>query len=106
MGSRELTQLTNGDYDDSGPVWSPEGRRIAFASNAEDSERSGIFVRQAEGAGSDRQLTSTEGIQVPTSWSPDGERVAYSTAERTSGAPETRVVQLPHTDLDTCPRLA
>jgi Tol biopolymer transport system component/predicted Ser/Thr protein kinase len=72
-----LTPFT-AEGSNTGPVWSPEGRRIAFASKTVDSEKSGIFIWQAEGAGSGRQLTSTEGIQVPTSWSPDGETLLFT----------------------------
>ena len=31
--SKELTQITSGDYDDSQGAWSPDGSRVAFVSN-------------------------------------------------------------------------
>src|SRR5690606_41057430 len=33
IATRALRQLTLGDYDDSSPVWSPDGRMLAFVSN-------------------------------------------------------------------------
>src|SRR5512132_119490 len=35
-GSAEPVQLTDGDFEDSDPCWSPDGGRIAFASARED----------------------------------------------------------------------
>ncbi|MFQ6046911.1 MAG: TolB family protein [Gemmatimonadales bacterium] len=33
VATGELTQITTGNYDESQPVWSPDGRRVAFVSN-------------------------------------------------------------------------
>lgn len=55
------------------PAWSPDGTRIAFASN-----RSGaieLWIMSATGTGL-RQLT-TKGWNFDPSWSPDGTRIAF-----------------------------
>jgi serine/threonine protein kinase/Tol biopolymer transport system component len=52
------------------PVWSPDGTRIAFASN-----RSGplsVYVKPAAGAGTDELLVATDQANVPSDWSSDG----------------------------------
>ena len=63
----------NGAFDAS-PVWSPDGRRIAF-----DSDRDGnweVYVMNADGSGVTR-LTGNDAVDGSPSWSPDGRRIAF-----------------------------
>lgn len=56
------------------PAWSPDGRRIAFASR-----RAGtfdIYVMSADGTGT-RRLTSAKDHDKHPTWSPDGSRIAF-----------------------------
>jgi hypothetical protein len=59
---------------DTAPDWSPDGRRVAFASREEGGWD--IFVAPADG--SQRiKLTRGNGTNVAPTWSPDGQWVAY-----------------------------
>jgi Tol biopolymer transport system component len=61
------------------PAWSPDGRRIAFAS-----KRSGsfdIYVMNADGTGT-RRLTTAQADETHPTWSPDGSRIAYEHGAR------------------------
>jgi TolB protein len=70
----DLRQLTETPDNETEPAWSPDGTRIAFASQAPDEAASQIWVMSSDG--SDRvQLTTLEGSS-PT-WSPDGMRLAF-----------------------------
>lgn len=67
--------LTQHVETDAYPVFSPDGRWVAFASR-----RTGnwdIFVVPSEG-GEPRQLTWHSGSDIPTSWSPDGKRLLFA----------------------------
>jgi TolB protein len=69
-----VQQLTASPGHDWGPVWSPDGQRIAFAS-----DRTGnfeVYVMDADG-GNVQQLTENPGEDFEPVWSPDGERLAF-----------------------------
>jgi tricorn protease len=69
--------LTLSDAYNTMPVWSPDGTKIAFAS-----DRYGnfdVFVMPAEG-GEARRLTFHSADETPTSFTPDGRAVLFSAA--------------------------
>jgi Tol biopolymer transport system component len=69
------TQLTfEGAHNDM-PVWSPDGKRIAYWSTR--AGQFNIFLTAADGTGAPRRLQASTLIQRPGSWSPDGEYLAY-----------------------------
>ena len=76
-GGGTATALTRDPGWDGYPVWSRDGRRIAFAS-----DRFGdldIFVMNADGSGL-RRLTHHDADDIPSDFSVDGERVLFSAA--------------------------
>jgi len=71
-----LTRLTNGDWDDITPAPSPDGTKLAFASN-----RLGhwdLFLMDLS-SGDLTQLTDTPEYDGAPTWSPDGSFIAYET---------------------------
>ncbi|MBK6317319.1 MAG: S9 family peptidase [Dehalococcoidia bacterium] len=73
-------QVTEGDWDDTQPAWSPDGQSLAFVS-ARHAERefdsaSDLWVIPATG-GEARQVTTTSGARGAPSWSPDGAKIAH-----------------------------
>jgi serine/threonine-protein kinase len=68
-------RLTSDPWRNGDPVWSPDGRRIAFQAGAGDGG-GGIFVRSADGTGVTERLTT--GTHVPVAWSPDGSRLVFA----------------------------
>jgi dipeptidyl aminopeptidase/acylaminoacyl peptidase len=90
VASRKIDQVTNGDFDDSLPAWSPDGKSIAFVSKrVKDGDRSddwNIFVVAAQKGAQPRQLTTYTGDDNAPgrfdtgsypAWSPDGKWIAY-----------------------------
>ena len=79
-GSGSPTSITKGDFEDAQPAWSPDGRRIAFASARHedwDIDALGdIYIVDAEG-GEPTCITHTDGVSQAPSWSADGDRIAY-----------------------------
>jgi Tol biopolymer transport system component len=66
-------------WDDEGPVWSPDGTRIAFASNRPYHGITGfdIFVMNADGADV-RRLTFDRSDEREPGWAADGRSVFFS----------------------------
>ena len=70
----DITLTTVGGADLK-PVWSPNGRKIAFMSKRDvDFD---IYVADADG-GNVRQLTDDPGNDFNPPWSPDGHRIAWN----------------------------
>ena len=70
-------RLTSQVSYESSPVWSPDGRQIAFASDREGNMD--VYVMSADG-GSARRLTYNSASEVPTAFSPDGQKVYFNAA--------------------------
>ncbi len=68
-----LTRLTFDAANDNNPAWTPDGRRILFASNREGHEK--VFWQAADGTGTAERLTNAENAEAPYSISPDGKLV-------------------------------
>ena len=80
----EPLQLTFGDYDDASPVWSPDGKSVAFVSNRteepDSNENSDIWIVSATGDASTRKarkVTTNPGSDYSPAFSQHGSRIAY-----------------------------
>ncbi len=75
---QRLTDNRNNDWD---PVWSPDGKRIAFIADRKgDLVKFDIYVMDADG-GNQQKLVNNRGWDSSPSWAPNGERIAF-TSER------------------------
>jgi eukaryotic-like serine/threonine-protein kinase len=65
------TRFTFGSAHDTHPVWSPDGRRIVFASDR-DGPFDNLYEKSADGLRDVVALLKSSHIKIPTSWSRDG----------------------------------
>jgi len=76
-----LTQVTDGQWDEFYPCWSPDGLRIAFVTNhSPDPDRTpqldDLFVIDANGE-NEQRVEAPAGQKHHLTWSPDGSTFAY-----------------------------
>jgi dipeptidyl aminopeptidase/acylaminoacyl peptidase len=75
-GSASSRQLTAGEKEDAAPRWSPDGRLLAFVSNAER-DKSQLYAMQVDEGAAQRLTDLAEEVRE-VAWSPDGTRLAFS----------------------------
>jgi hypothetical protein len=83
LSQQTLTRFTFEGSLNEHPVWTPDGKRIAFRSNKEGPTN--IYWQLADGSGGLERLTSSEYTNTPMSWSPDGQQLAFSEFNPTTG---------------------
>ena len=98
---QEPVQLTDGDWDDRDPAWSPDSTRIAFTSNrGEDRWRvrspaiHTLSIQHGQ-PGELRQLTGDTHSCYAPSWSPDGTTIAFLAALKRHGAGHVELFTMP-----------
>ncbi len=76
FGSRTMTRTTFSGVNQA-PVWTPDGRHIAFSSSQNVTRPTLYWVDPA--GGEEPEMLSRDGeVQFPSSWSPDGTTLAYA----------------------------
>jgi Tol biopolymer transport system component len=68
--------LANREVSFHAPTWSPDGRRIAYEQSIWESQRSNLYVMNADGSGRQR-LTRLRNARSPA-WSPNGAAIAFT----------------------------
>jgi eukaryotic-like serine/threonine-protein kinase len=78
-----LTRFTYEGGDEQNPVWTPDGKRLAYAS-----QRGGtptMYWKTADGNGTPEKILVPAHAQRPSSFSPDGKVLAYTEVHPRSG---------------------
>ena len=78
-----LARFTYEGGDEQNPVWTPDGKRLAYAS-----QRGGtpaMYWKQADGNGTPEQILAPQHPHRPSSFSPDGKFLAYTEVHPESG---------------------
>jgi eukaryotic-like serine/threonine-protein kinase len=84
LARETLTRLT---FQGSGntPIWTPDGKRVAFQSSVAGDPAANVFWQLADGSGSAERLTAGEYQHIDGSWSPDGQVLAFVEVNPTTG---------------------
>ncbi len=85
IASKQVRQLTQGNYDEHSIDWSPDGKKLVFASNREPNQDEffnyDLFTLDLAD-NSIHRLTATEYCEYDPLWSPDGKYIAYRGTHR------------------------
>ena len=70
-------RLTNTQNEETNPVFSPDGQRIAFSrSNGNDFD---VFIARPDGSGEPTRITMMPEDDLVSTWSPDGREIIFET---------------------------
>jgi Tol biopolymer transport system component len=72
---RRLTGDGSEAVENGMPIWSPDGARIVFGSVRKG--KGGLYMKRADGSGTEELLIESETSKMPMSWSPDGQYIVY-----------------------------
>ena len=80
IASKQVRQLTQGEFDEHSIDWSPDGKKLVFASNREPNQDEffnyDLFTLNLRD-NSIHRLTATEYCEYAPLWSPDGKYILY-----------------------------
>jgi dipeptidyl aminopeptidase/acylaminoacyl peptidase len=76
IAGTRVRELTHGNWSDSSPVWSPDGKKIAFLSDRDGTTQIHVLWLDTREVA---QLTHLERDPRSLVWSPDGKMLAFTT---------------------------
>jgi Tol biopolymer transport system component len=78
-----MSRLTFDPKRETWPVWSPDGRQIAFSANGSGTDQ--LYRKFADGSGNEEQLTQGDSNKELTDWSRDGRLLIYAEPDPKTG---------------------
>jgi serine/threonine-protein kinase len=81
-----LTRFTFDQGRDEAPAWTPDGRRLAFASSRFGGGKVDLFWQAADGTGTAEPIGTSASFASPYSFAPDGKMLVVREATSSSGS--------------------
>src|SRR4051794_18987941 len=81
-GTRAAEPFTSGEHRDASPTWSPDGRRLAYASTAPGDGGTSLRVMPVAAGGETVTLARFDEGVTDLAWSPTGAHLAFTTRVR------------------------
>jgi len=75
VDGKRVRELTHGNWRDSSPVWSPDGKKIAFLSDRDGTTQVHVMWLDTREVA---QLTHLDNTPSDLRWSPDGKNLAFT----------------------------
>ena len=72
-----LTRFTSNGTIHLDPIWSPDGREIAFSASLKN--QFDLYRQRLDGTGKEELLLATPENKIPSDWSHDGQILLYTT---------------------------
>ena len=77
LDGSNIRRLSENDYHEASPVWSPDNTRIAYWSSSLESPAWALMTMAKDGTDKRHVITIDRGDPPPVVWSPDGRRLAF-----------------------------
>jgi len=74
------TRLTSSEAGEASPVWSPDGRRLAFRSSRVQNVAFDLYWKDVDGTGEETPIVPKLTPGLPNDWSPDGNFILFTRA--------------------------
>src|SRR5262245_25551870 len=75
----DVRQITDSPWRDKDPIYSPDGKWIAFISDR--SGREEIYITAADGAGEPQKITDLDNLKFNFSWAPSSREIAFTASD-------------------------